>query len=164
MKPRVLSVSIGSKSSIFRGVVAGFGDRSAFQCRPANLTANQQHFKEPFNDYCCHSNDACRPTPSRWEVLLLRPGGDPITNLARSLIDADLYDADDEESLPRLKATLDRSRLGLVEAIKQSDMPEGSNLLVVVDQFEELFRFRQTDKGHQETAGAFVKLLLAASQ
>lgn len=101
---------------------------------------------------------------SAWEVLVLRPGGDPITNLARALIDADLYDPDDLESLPRIVATLNRSRLGLVEAVRQSDLPEGTNLLVVVDQFEELFRFRQAGVTHQETAAAFVKLLLAAAR
>ena len=53
---------------------------------------------------------------SAWEVILLRPGGDPIANLARAFVDADLYDAEDEESLPRVRATLSRSSLGLVEA------------------------------------------------
>src|SRR5580700_7871316 len=69
---------------------------------------------------------------SAWEVVVLRPGGDPIDNLARALLDADLYDAEDQESLPRLVATLTRSRLGLVEAVKQSDLPEKTNFLVVV--------------------------------
>ncbi len=101
---------------------------------------------------------------SAWEVVLLRPGGAPIANLARALVDADLYDSDDEESLPRIVATLNRSRLGLVEAVRQSDLPEGTNLLVVVDQFEELFRFRQAGLTHQEAASAFVKLLLAAAR
>ena len=101
---------------------------------------------------------------SDWEVVITRPGGDPITNLAKSLLDADLYDGDDEESLLRLKATLNRSRLGLVEASRQSDIAADCNLLVVIDQFEELFRFGQTSPGHQEAAAAFVKLLLSASQ
>src|SRR6516165_11388234 len=59
---------------------------------------------------------------STWEVVVLRPGGDAIDNLVRALLKADLYDAEDAESLPRLVATLTRSRLGLVEAIKQSDL------------------------------------------
>lgn len=102
---------------------------------------------------------------SAWEVVLLRPGGSPIENLARGLVEADLYDAEDPHSLPRLSATLNRSRYGLVEAIKQSDVFEDdANLLVVVDQFEELFRFRQQSVGSEETAAAFVNLLLTASQ
>src|SRR5262249_45264745 len=94
---------------------------------------------------------------SAWEVIVLRPGGDPIDNLARALLAADLYDALDAESLPRLVATLTRSRMGLVEAVKQGDFPEKTNVLVVVDQFEELFRFRQTGTSSQEEAARFVR-------
>jgi WD40 repeat protein/tetratricopeptide (TPR) repeat protein len=102
---------------------------------------------------------------STWEVMILRPGGSPIENLARAFVDADLYDAKDASTLPRLLATLKRSRFGLVEAMKQSELFEpGTNLLVVVDQFEELFRFRQQGVDSEETAAAFVNLLLTASE
>ena len=100
---------------------------------------------------------------SRWDVTVFRPGGDPIRNLAHSLADCDLYDAEDPETIPRVLATLRRSRTGLVEAIKQSDLPDGHNLLIVVDQFEELFRFRQTSLNHQDQATEFVHLLLNAA-
>lgn len=102
---------------------------------------------------------------STWEVIILRPGGSPIENLARAMVEADLYDADDANTLPRLRATLSRSRFGLVEAVKQSDVFESStNLLVVVDQFEELFRFRQHGVESEEAATSFVNLLLTASE
>jgi WD40 repeat protein len=102
---------------------------------------------------------------STWEVMILRPGGSPIENLARAMVEADLYDVEDASSLPRLRATLSRSRYGLVEAMKQSEVIEpGTNLLVVVDQFEELFRFRQSGIESEETATAFVNLLLTATQ
>ncbi len=100
---------------------------------------------------------------SRWEVGVFRPGGDPIRNLAQALIDCDIYDAEDPESLPRLMATLRRSRNGLVEAVKQSDLGEGHNLLLVVDQFEELFRFRAVRTEHQEVSAEFAQLLLHAA-
>ena len=102
---------------------------------------------------------------STWEVMILRPGGSPIENLARAFIEADLYDREDPSTLPRLLATLNRSRFGLVEAMKQCELFEpGTNLLVVVDQFEELFRFRQQGVDSEETAAAFVNLLLTASE
>lgn len=102
---------------------------------------------------------------STWEVMILRPGGSPIENLARAFVDAQLYDPDDASTLPRLLATLNRSRFGLVEAMKQSEVfAPGANLLVVVDQFEELFRFRQQGFDSEEAAAAFVNLLLTASQ
>ena len=102
---------------------------------------------------------------STWEVMILRPGGSPIENLARAFVDAQLYDPEDPSTLPRLLATLNRSRFGLVEAMKQCELFEpGTNLLVVVDQFEELFRFRQQGVNSEETAAAFVNLLLTASE
>jgi WD40 repeat protein/tetratricopeptide (TPR) repeat protein len=101
---------------------------------------------------------------STWEVMILRPGGSPIENLARAFVDADLYDPEDPSTLHRLLATLKRSRFGLVEAMKQSErFKPGTNLLVVADQFEELFRFRQQGVDSEETAAAFVNLLLTAS-
>jgi WD40 repeat protein len=102
---------------------------------------------------------------SSWEVMILRPGGSPIENLARAFVDSDLYDGPDPSTLPRLLATLNRSRFGLVEAMKQSEQfGPGTNLLVVVDQFEELFRFRQQGVDSEEAATAFVNLLLTASE
>ncbi|MFO0871916.1 MAG: hypothetical protein U0935_23570 [Pirellulales bacterium] len=102
---------------------------------------------------------------SSWEVMVLRPGGNPLENLARAMVEAQLYDGEDPETLPRLRATLRRSRYGLVEAVKQSDVfAENTNLLVVVDQFEELFRFRQQGMDSEEAATAFVNLLLTASE
>ncbi len=99
---------------------------------------------------------------SAWEMAVMRPGGNPVRNLAKCLIEADLYDAEDEESVPRLLATLNHSALGLVEAFHQSDVEDG-NLLIVVDQFEELFRFEQHDAQARDAAHAFVELLLEAS-
>ncbi len=50
-----------------------------------------------------------------------------------------------------LEATLQRGTLGLVEAVRQARCPADDNVLIVVDQFEELFRFRrnrQLDRTH----------------
>jgi len=99
---------------------------------------------------------------SDWSTVVFRPGGDPLLKLAEAIVEADLYESDDEETPFRVRATLSRSRLGLVQSIRQSDLPEGTNLLIVVDQFEELFRFRDTSPDHQGRATAFVKLLLNA--
>ena len=100
----------------------------------------------------------------QWDVAIMRPGGDPLTHLAEAIVNTDLYDPGRESSILETRATLSRSGLGLVEAVRQSDIEEGSNLLVVVDQFEEIFRFRGSGTSHMEEARAFVKLLLHASQ
>jgi len=100
---------------------------------------------------------------SSWETTVMRPGGDPLTNLANAIVEADLYDSDEEDIASQIRATLTRSGLGLVEAMRQSELPEGTNFLLVVDQFEEIFRFRRSDDATDEQAAFFVNLLLEAS-
>lgn len=67
--------------------------------------------------------------------------------------------------------TLRMSKLGLIDIYEQAQLGEDVNLLVVVDQFEELFRYRQPGAGQQqnvtgvsEEAIAFVNLLLEAKE
>ena len=73
-----------------------------------------------------------------WEVAVMKPGGDPLTNLAKSLVESDLYDPDQEDVLPMIRAA-SRSGMGLVDAVQQSDLEPKTNLLLVVDQFEKFF-------------------------
>ena len=107
---------------------------------------------------------------SSWRVALFRPGHDPIGNLACALAAPQVFGtgADDDDDLQKTitEATLRRSALGLVEATRQARMPENENLLVVVDQFEEIFRFRRISKreGPEDEAAAFIKLLLEAKR
>jgi WD40 repeat protein/energy-coupling factor transporter ATP-binding protein EcfA2 len=102
---------------------------------------------------------------SYWRVVIVRPGEDPIGNLAAALAARGaLMDGHYDEELTRafFETTLRASRLGLVECIEQARLPEGNNVLLVVDQFEEIFRYRRSRRivGRDE-AVAFVKLLLA---
>ena len=83
-------------------------------------------------------------TSIAWELAIMRPGGDPLTNLAESLVGSDLFGEQNEENILQTRATLSRSGLGLIEAYRQSSIDEGANLLLLVDQFEEIFRFRQS--------------------
>src|SRR5207253_1021881 len=83
---------------------------------------------------------------SDWRVALLRPGEDPIGHLASALTRPDVLGANpgSEGTDPvLLEATLRRSTLGLAEAVRHARVPSHENLLVVVDQFEEIFRFRR---------------------
>ena len=104
---------------------------------------------------------------SNWHIAVMRPGGHAITNLAEALFDTDLLDNEVCEDLTELdiEATLIRSSLGLIEAARQLGLQKNENLLVVVDQFEELFRFNssQSDRGSRDEAAAFVKMLVEAA-
>lgn len=97
-----------------------------------------------------------------WEVAVTQPGGNPLALLADAILDADLYDRDQDHVREQLLATLSRSQFGLVEAVKQARLPEGTNFLLVVDQFEEIFRFNEAGQAQQEVANEFVSLLLEA--
>src|SRR6185436_16733067 len=84
-----------------------------------------------------------------WEVIVTRPGANPIDNLAESLLssskDYNAAEAEDRKIKRTIVSTLLRSSsLGVVEAIQQSRKSEDINYLVLVDQFEELFRFKDS--------------------
>ncbi|MEO0943126.1 MAG: WD40 repeat domain-containing protein, partial [Cyanobacteria bacterium J06642_12] len=121
---------------------------------------------------------------SYWLKAVVRPGGAPIRNLALGLnqpgvLGTDcLGDEGEDAELQGLlmESTLRQGRLGLVEAVRLARLTPHHSLLVVVDQFEELFRFRKSGAGRgdlgrgdlggggTDEAAAFVKLLLAAVQ
>ena len=65
-----------------------------------------------------------------------------------------------------VETTLRRSSLGLVEAARLARLEPHENLLILIDQFEELFRFADLarQRGAGDEAPAFVKLLLEAAR
>jgi tetratricopeptide (TPR) repeat protein len=106
---------------------------------------------------------------SSWRIAVMRPGEDPIGNLATALDAPEVLAVEGElEATNRvlIEATLRRSSLGLVNAFRQADLPAHENLLVVVDQFEELFRFQRNREiaNSRDESVAFLKLLLDASR
>jgi hypothetical protein len=108
---------------------------------------------------------------SGWRIAIMRPGSDPIGNLAAALADKGVLSEAagglaPAEALAVIEATLRRGSLGLVDAARQARLGEHDKLLVVVDQFEELFRFRAARPASSsgDDASAFVKLLLEAAQ
>ncbi len=102
---------------------------------------------------------------SRWRTAIFRPGDAPISALARALVETqDASVADAELRLAITEAALRRGAYGLVEWTRQARMAEGEKLLVLVDQFEELFRTQRIAGDDADEAKAFVKLLLAATR
>ena len=106
---------------------------------------------------------------SNWKVVVARPGGGPIDNLAESILMRDKSYASLSEEDQLIKKTiigtvLRSSSLGLVEVIKQLKGEKNENVLIVIDQFEELFRFRKIEAAtsDQDESTAFVNLLLEA--
>ncbi|HXI27003.1 MAG TPA: ATP-binding protein, partial [Vicinamibacterales bacterium] len=97
----------------------------------------------------------------RWRIVVTRPGAAPFQSLSSDLASAGLD-----------PAPLTRSSHGLIEVAQQLSPDE--SLLVVVDQFEELFRYkdvsiaspdaRERRDGSAADAAEFVQLLLEASR
>lgn len=111
-----------------------------------------------------------REAGSRWRIAILHPGGNPLGNLAGALTERDVFNivpqANHSVRLAMVDAALRRGRRGLVEIAEQASLESHENLLIVVDEFETLFRFRAGSAGGslQEEAADFVKLLLEASR
>ena len=107
-----------------------------------------------------------------WRMVQFRPGNEPIAAMARALArDGVLFREDAAAGMPLteiIETTLNMSKLGLVDIWEQAALGDGINLLVVVDQFEELFRYRQLEGtgefGISEQAAAFVNLLLEVKE
>ena len=106
---------------------------------------------------------------SNWRMMILRPGDNPIGNLAAAMDAPDALGTEGELASTNrilLEATLHRSTLGIVQAVRQARIPPEDNVLILVDQFEELFRFRCSGHGgnSRNEAVAFFKLLLEAAK
>ena len=113
---------------------------------------------------------------SAWRMAQFRPGGDPIKALARALAQPGVlftgHDFGGESLEGMIEATLEMSKLGVVDLFEQAQPSGQENLLLIVDQFEELFRYKTTQASTsssepqrtEEASIAFVNLLLEAAR
>ena len=105
-----------------------------------------------------------------WHIIIFRPGSNPIRNLAEAIAGSDLYQEDNELGFETnatiVEASLRRSNNGITDTLSKFIRPEKKeNILIMVDQFEELFRFNQQEKyekkNHRDSRN-FIDLLLSA--
>jgi hypothetical protein len=97
---------------------------------------------------------------ARWSVVEFTPGGRPLRNLAGALQAVDASDAGLNPEL--LAGLLARGPRSIAEWCLGGGIPEGHNLLILADQFEELFRYG--DYAGREEAEAFIGLLLESAR
>ena len=101
-----------------------------------------------------------------WTIATMKPGDAPLQNLARAFLTATGGTTGREE----IDGFVDRMRRQGVEALHQVLRPHlhqaDANLLLLVDQFEEIFRFSlESSRGqHAEDAADLVGLMLALSE
>ena len=117
-----------------------------------------------------------RFTDDQWRWIEMRPADAPLRKLALALAQltgeiGDLFLA----CADRFERVLSKSSFGIAEALSAIPQQSGSGrVLLLVDQFEELFRFASlrsegsldaaTFAEHRDEATAFVRLLLAATE
>lgn len=100
-----------------------------------------------------------------WNIVISRPGGGPIDNLAESLI-RHIHAVDEEENHSIrhnvTAALLKTGTTGLVDLARRYKAATGENLLILIDQFEELFRYAEYSQENKSEAAQFVSLLVDA--
>ena len=102
---------------------------------------------------------------SSWHIAVFRPGSDPVANLTRGLARRRLPGGGTADENPDgIRPLLDASSLGLATAARRMLQGTDDSLLIVADQFEELFRFGRIARDDTiEQSAACVDLLLNAS-
>ena len=104
-------------------------------------------------------------TPDAWRIATLRPGNDPISSLAGALKEV-LYPAKARSvgRKERIMKELLAGSLGIVRVLREAGLPEGGKLLILVDQFEELFTIAEKNRDlSQGEIRDFVQLLIDAA-
>ena len=101
---------------------------------------------------------------SDWRVAVMRPGGAPLAALAGALLAPGVLGPEGGAAHSEFAlAELRRGPLGLVQLVRDAHLAPHCNTLIVVDQFEELFRYGR-EPAQKDQANVFVELLLNASQ
>ena len=108
-------------------------------------------------------------TGSNWSVISSRPGSSPIENLSEAFLvkNPSYSEYTEEENLVNkaiISSILRSGPNGLVELSKQYVRDTGDNILIYIDQFEELFRFKSSEliEDSDNEAIAYVNLILEA--
>jgi hypothetical protein len=107
---------------------------------------------------------------SYWDIAICRPGKNPVENLASALARVKSRSDEGEKIISEyhvIEPLLSNTIYGILEVndllYPLPNPAEKKNLLIIVDQFEELFRFNRDDLNKPGLETQFVNLLLRAS-
>ncbi len=105
-------------------------------------------------------------TGPNWNTVITRPGSSPISNLAESIADnlvghRRIGESDRELQIAVISSVLRSGPRGLIEVSRYLQNSYGENIFFLIDQFEELLRFRDSGgiDAHDE-AQLYVNLVL----
>lgn len=102
-----------------------------------------------------------------WQVIPMRPGNSPIANLTDAIVNhmvgVGRLSAEDRPIQQAIvRSVLKGGSYGLVEIIRYLQGEDSQNFFLLIDQFEELIRYRETDEEAIDEAAQFVNLVLTA--
>jgi len=101
-----------------------------------------------------------------WSIAIMKPGQSPLYNLAESML-LQLNSDTDQATISKLEQEIiEEGADALLRKIIQEKKEQSLNFFLLVDQFEELFRFamEQNDVGRKDEAIDFVSIILELSQ
>ncbi len=155
----VVGASGCGKSSLIRaGLLPSLQAKENSPLRRAGVTSNA------YGDMINGQNVA-------WRMVIMRPGDSPTDALASALSQQGKIDDQWEEGQRNMYTsivgtTLRSSSMGLVKTVQEARLPPEAKILILVDQFEELFRFwsHREESSSGDKAKAFVRLLLNATR
>jgi tetratricopeptide (TPR) repeat protein len=122
------------------------------------------------------AEESADPGGPHWVYRDMRPGASPLSRLAKTLARLSESDSADESARrrDRIEYRLRQSGFSLQEALAEAGGLAGRSLILVVDQFEELFRFGLAGLGQRragveeararDEATQFVQILLDADR
>jgi formylglycine-generating enzyme required for sulfatase activity len=96
-----------------------------------------------------------------WKTCSIRPSGGPLWNLAKEFAALDGH-ADDIECVRQIVAQFNREKVTLSDVAGSLESLKGQRLCILVDQFEELFRFEKETS--RDEAELFVDLLVRSNE
>jgi hypothetical protein len=104
---------------------------------------------------------------SKWRIAVSRPGSNPVANLATSLAEVFTKEHDTEHIQTESyinQAVLTRSSSGIQNLVVQYGVASDESVLILVDQFEEIFRYQYSSKDSSaiDRVDHFINLLVSA--
>ncbi len=100
------------------------------------------------------------PLGTRWVVADMHPGGQPMTSLAEALLKIE-NPSPSRDQVKTLEQFLSRGPFSVAEWVRSGHVAEDTNLLILADQFEEVFRFSSYNE--REESEKFVDLLVGSA-
>ncbi len=87
-----------------------------------------------------------------WKIISFRPGNDPFGNLAEAMAESSPSATDNSGLKDQIMKELSGGPNGITEAVRKMILRNGGKVLLVIDQFEELFRYSSLGKSESSHA------------